>query len=381
MMYENYFPRGVATGEAFCNREFERKRLAKNIKAGQHTLLMSPRRYGKTSLVRYTLNEVDMPFGEADLFVAIDAKRIEQQILAGIKIVFSRTGTSLDQTLRLVREFFKKRDSKWVIGTQGISLALIPSQDSDPATNIMDALLALENLLQQKKKRAVLFLDEIQEIGEVAEGKSIEGSIRHVAQETKYLSLVFSGSNRHLLGRMFFDKARPLYKLCDRIIVDRITEADYEKHINKLAKKRWKRIWTESTLSTLFTLTECHPYYINNLCLRLWDSTLQQVPSQENIQAIWQTFVKEERSEIMRELLSLSSGQRKLLIELAGGHSTGFTRKDMLIALGMSSSSVTEALQMLEQKDYIEHRDKNYFIIDPLIKATLNLHFGKKTEN
>jgi hypothetical protein len=380
MMYDNYFPRGVAVGEAFCNRENERKRLLKNIKSGQHTLLLSPRRYGKTSLVRYVLNESGLVFGEADLFVAIDAKRIEQQVLSGIKMVFRMAGTSVDQTLRVVREFFKSRDSKWVIGTQGLNLALVPSQDSDPATNIMDALLALETLLAQRKKRAVIFLDEVQELGEVAEGRGIEGAIRHVAQETKYLAFVFSGSNRHLLSRMFFDKTRPLYKLCDRIVLERIAEIDYEKHLNKMAKKRWKKTLTAAALSTLFTLTECHPYYMNNLCLRLWDSSLQKIPTPEIIQTIWDAFVIEERAEIMRELLVLSSGQRKLLIELAGGWQSGFTRKDMLKKLDISSASVTEALRTLEHKDYIQLGKEGYTIIDPLIKATLNLHFGEKQE-
>lgn len=378
MMYENYFPRGIAIGEAFCNREIERKRLEKNIKTGQHTLLMSPRRYGKTSLVRYVINEINMPFGEADLFVAIDAKRIEQQVLTGIKMVFKAAGTSTDQTIRIIRDFFKTRDAKWVIGTQGVNLALVPSQESDPASNIMDALLALEDLLAKKKKRAVIFLDEIQEIGEVAEGKGIEGAIRHVAQETKYLCFVFSGSNRHLLGRMFYDKNRPLYKLCDRIIVERITQVDYAKHINKLSKKRWKSIWKESALTTLFELTECHPYYMNNLCLRLWDSTLQQPPTTEIIQTTWQAYVKEERADIMQELLSMPPGQRKILIELACGHSTGLTSKEMLKKLNLSGSSVTEAMQLLEQKDYIESRDKGYFMVDPLIKSTLIFHFGEK---
>ena len=45
----------------------------------------------------------------------------------------------------------------------------------------------------------------------------------------------------------------------------------------------------------------------------------------------------------------------------------------------MSSSSVTEALQLLEQKDYIKSHDKSYFMVDPLIKSTLNLHFGEIT--
>jgi AAA+ ATPase superfamily predicted ATPase len=379
MAYENYFPRGIATGEAFCNRVNERKRLALNIKTGQHTLLMSPRRYGKTSLVRFVIDEMELPFGEADLFVAIDAKRIEQRILSGIKMVFANSSNSMEQTLRLVRDYFKTVNSKWVIGTQGLNIALIPSQDSDPATNVMDALLALENVLAQKKKRAVIFLDEIQEIGEIAEGKAIEGAIRHAAQESKYLSMVFSGSSRHLLSKMFFNKSRPLYKLCDRITLDHISEEDYEKHLNKLAKKRWGMNISQEALSCLFSLTERHPFYMNNLCLRIWQS-LENPPSAEEVEQYWHDFLKEERLETARELSGLSAGQRKILMAMASGYAKGFSSKNFLKIVDMAGPSVHEALQVLEQKDYIERQGDDYLIIDPLIKASLNLYFGEQSE-
>ena len=95
MDYEHYFPRGIASGDAFCNRKTERNRLIANIKAQQHTLIMSPRRYGKTSLVKYAVTEAKVLFGEADLFVAVDAKRIEQQILSGIKKIISEIHTTM----------------------------------------------------------------------------------------------------------------------------------------------------------------------------------------------------------------------------------------------------------------------------------------------
>lgn len=72
MNLDTYFPRGIALGQAFCNRVAERNRLISNIKAKQHTLIMSPRRYGKTSLVKYAAHEVKTIFCEADLFVALD---------------------------------------------------------------------------------------------------------------------------------------------------------------------------------------------------------------------------------------------------------------------------------------------------------------------
>src|SRR5262249_7723794 len=158
--------------------------------------------------------------------------RIEQQILTGVKKIISEVSTSIEQILEIIRQFFKKTSAKWTVGTQGVNIALIPESTNDPATNIMEALQALEGLLRKKKQRAVFFIDEVQEIGEVAEGKGIEGALRHVAQQTQYLSLIFSGSNRRLLANMFYDKARPLYKLCDRILLDRIDPSHYEKHIN-----------------------------------------------------------------------------------------------------------------------------------------------------
>lgn len=377
MNYDNYFPRGIAEGTAFCNREEERARLIKNIKSRQHTLLISPRRYGKTSLVRYAINELKMPFGEADLFVAVDAKRAEQRILAGIKNIMRNVGSSLEQTLAIIREFFKKNNTKWVVGTQGINLALIPDEQADPATNIMEALQALENLLAKKNQHALLFLDEIQEIGEIAEGKGIEGAIRHVAQQTKNLVLVFSGSNRHLLGKMFGEKSRPLYKLCERITINRINADHYKKHLNKLAQKRWGTKLSDETLEKIFTLTELHPFYMNCLCLRVWNLSNKKNMMPNDVEQIWYEFVKEERLETSRELSNISPGQRKLLIAISEGFNKELTGKFLLNKVNLSSSSVVEALKILEQNDYIEKQlNGEYRILDPLIKTSLNLYFG-----
>jgi len=376
MRYETLFPRGIATEEAFCNRVSERKRLARNIKSGQHTLLMSPRRYGKTSLVNYVINEIGLPFGDSDLFVAIDANHIEQRILSGIKMAMNGACSSMQQVLQALRNYFKNHETQWVIGTKGVNLVLMPSEkEHDPATTIMEALMALEYLLKNRKKRAVIFLDEMQEIGEVAEGKGIEGALRHVAQQSKYLSFVFSGSSRHLLSHMFYDKERPLYKLCDRINLERISEDDYTKHLLSLSKMRWKKPLGKTSLEKLFLLTERHPYYINNLCSRLWESENDKLPCPEDIEAKWLDFAKEERQEVARELSTLSTGQRKILSFIASGFNEKLSGKIFLQKVNMTSSSVIEALQILEQKDYLEKDKSSYKIIDPLVKTTLNVYF------
>ena len=53
---DNPFIYGELVGAgAFADREGERKRLTRDLAAGQKVFLISPRRYGKSSLIRDVL--------------------------------------------------------------------------------------------------------------------------------------------------------------------------------------------------------------------------------------------------------------------------------------------------------------------------------------
>lgn len=377
-MYTDYFPLGIAKGHSFCNRVNERQRLVQNIKAHQHTLITSPRRYGKTSLVTFVLEKLGMPYAKVDLFVALDAKACEEQLIHGIQRLFNQISTKPEKILNHIKDYFIQTKKKWTIGFKGINLELIPDRDNDSATNIMDILLALETVLAKKRQRAVLFIDEFQEIGALPSAKALEGAIRHVAQETKYLLLIFSGSNRHLLTHMFDDKSQPLYMLCERIILERISKGHYIEFINKVAQKTWKKSLSTEILSTIFTLTEQHPYYINVLCNALWKTYEGKSPPSniEIIKKFWQEYIYMERTRISKELSYLSFGQRKILTAISFGHTTELTGKSFLQKVGITGPSVITGLDVLEEQDLVgKKEDGSYFIIDPLIKASLQFFY------
>jgi len=377
-MHTDYFPLGIAQGKAFCNRVNERQRLAKNIKAHQHTLITSPRRYGKTSLVTFVMNDTGIPFANVDFFVALDAKACEEQLIQGTQRLLHQISSKPERLFNHIKDYFIQSKKKWTIGYKGVHLELIPDKENDPATNIMDVLLALESVLAKKRQHAVLFIDEFQEIGALPSAKALEGAIRHVAQETKYLLLIFSGSNRHLLNHMFDDKSRPLYLLCERMILDRIAEDDYVAFINNVAMKTWKKSLSDKTLEQLFTLTERHPYYINVLCNALWKNHMDQShpPDAEAVSKYWQEYIHIEKTRISRELSQLSFGQRKILTAVSFGHTTELTGKHILQKIGITGPSVISALQVLEEKDLIGRKDDgSYFTIDPLMKASLRYFY------
>lgn len=87
----------------------------------------------------------------------------------------------------------------------------------------------------------MLLIDEFQEVERVAKNQGIEGAMRYVAQETESFAIIFSGSKRSLLKSMFHDRNKPLYRLCDEIVLDRIGENDYFDFVNKFAKKKWRQ--------------------------------------------------------------------------------------------------------------------------------------------
>lgn len=376
MATTKYFPLGIAKKGAFCNRERERAQIKQNVADCRHTIIISPRRYGKSSLVLYTLEEMHLPYERVDLFVAIDAKTVENQILHGVQSLINKVSSPQQQTIDIIKSYFKQLKLKWVIGSSGINIELIPGKENDAISNIKESLQILEHLLTKKKQKAILFIDEFQEVGVLTNNKGIEGAIRHVAQESEFLSFVFSGSNRHILSSMFDDRSSPLYMLCERINLSRIEAAHYVKYIQTVSRLTWNKEIKESVITEILSLTDCHPYYVNALCHRVWTQHKDKPPLIPSVKENWSEYVLQEESKIAQELTALSTSQKKLLVTIAQGITDDLSGKSMLAALNLSSATVFKGLKSLEAKDYI-HKNKTgqYQILDPLIKASLQMFY------
>lgn len=369
------FPTGIAEGRAFCDRVLETRKLVDNITKGRHTVLISPRRYGKSSLAKTAIRATHFPHAEIDLFVAIDHLSVEAQFLKGVKELIQKVSDTPEQWFGALRNFFAKSEKKWTIGIRGLSLELTPEHSKDIAMNILDALNALEDILSKKNQRAVFFIDEFQEISELREAKAIEGAIRHFAQESKFLVFIFSGSNRRILSNLFTDRSRPLYLLCDRIQLERIAPQDYHHHINMIQQKHGRKPLDLKTLQMISGLTECHPYYINILCDRLFSNSSKKF-SEDDVQACWLGYVHEQRTETRKELTKLGVAQLKILVTIACGINRGLTRNECQQNLKLTSSAITHALKTLEEQDYIEKCPNNsYRLINPLLKTSLQWYY------
>ncbi len=372
IMNANLFPLKLALEKNFCNRIEEQHYLAENIKGTRPTLIISPRRYGKTSLGVYVINKLKIPYAHLDLFPIVNISDLESMLLGGIGDILAAIESTSKKAMDSVASFFAnfRVSFKWI--NSKIEVDMSRTEKSNPK-QILTALKQLDAILVKKQKKAVLFLDEFQRLAQLEHSEPIEGAIRHIAQQSKNLVFIFSGSNRHLLSSMFNDSKRPLYKLCDKIALERIAEKDYNPFIGKLAKDKWPKGIENEVIETILDLSQRHSYYVNLLCSRLW--RLDTAPSEKDIITTWHNYALEEKSSVFKELETLSSNQTKLLINLARyGATDALFGEEFLSFCNMPMSSVRQSMTALLEKDYVLlDQSSHYRILDPLIEYVLRV--------
>lgn len=374
MNIETYFPIGIVTKEAFIGRKEPANWLMQNTQNGIHTLILAPRRYGKSSLAINALKQIKYPFSEMDLQLCRTAEAIESKLIRSIETLISSIFKEKQTFLKIAEKFFKQSNKKWDIGLKGlVHVSIEPQNHQSPADNIVTALELLDVAATQINQPVIIFIDEIQEITELDESLEIQGAIRHFAQKAKKVCFVFSGSNRRLLIHMFDDSKMPLYQLCDKIILERIPAKDYQVYIQKVAVKTWGSKLDPAIIDSILLLTERHPRRTYNLCLYVWRLCMikNASPTEKDIQAGWDKLIGIEQRGVRSFLSKLSTVQLKTLAYIAIHSGKELRGQKAILKINASAAAITKALQNLEDQDLIGQEDNTFFIIDPVVKTVL----------
>lgn len=378
----DFFPQGVARGEAFLSRENESNVLKTNIELGHHTLLMAPRRYGKTSLARHVLAELNLPYEEVNFYLSRTSISVERKIRDSIQEALGEKLGKSEQIFKSLKAFFTRSNKKWTFGFKNIAkVELIPENENDVADNIFTALSLLDSTMDTIGKKIVLFLDEVQEIDLIEEGKQIQGAIREFAQQANNVVFVFSGSNRRLLHHMFDDNSMPLYELCERLKLEKIDAEIYKEYINKVALETYGKKLDVAVLAAILSISERHPKRIYNLCYQLWLADKKGDFLKEDVQRCWDNFVRLRLNDVRIKLSKLNPSQLKVLTLIALNFGKPLTGKDAQNKIDLSSAAITKALKVLDDEDFIVRgKDHQFTIIDPLFKSVLSKYERQNVE-
>lgn len=367
----NFFPLGIASGALFFNRKAEIRNLLNNIELCKHTLLISPRRYGKTSLALEAINRSKYPFIKMDLMTLTNANEFESRLFTCSKDLVRTVQGKSKKLFFMLTDFLEHSRKNIKIGYGAGSIELSPNREQSIAINIIDLFETLEHLLKDKNKKGIILLDEFQQISKLADSHILQAAIRSFAQGSKHLVFIFSGSHRHILKNMFHTYETPLYKLCDTIEVKRIPFNEYQNYIYISSQSRWKGVLNKKLIGIILNFTQCHTYDTNAFCSYLF-SHFDQSPTEEMIKEKWKDYVEVNAREwtILFDLYN----NRKLdvLKHIAKFNGENLTTAEAVEKSGLSSAIISQNIRILEQDDMIEKLEKGkYRIISPVLDYLL----------
>lgn len=361
----DWFPITVTTGKAFCNRIKERKMLKEFINHGRHAVLVAPRRYGKTSLIKQVLLEIKLPHTIIELTMATRMEEVEKILLQHIGQLLHEILPKTTKAKQGVLKLFNWLNPEIVLSAGGQKLVFHP-KGTKTIGDIAEILIKLDDAAKISHKRVVVVMDEFQQLATIQD-HNIEASIRHAMQYSNHVSYVFSGSHRNMLVSMFNKKNRPLYNACETIPLDRIEKKDYISFINFAANEKWKKSIPMPVLETIFHLTELHPIYINRICGYFW--LKGEFPTEKNCKQYWAEYVESQASTFTEDLISFGKNQRAVLSYLAHNPSHKMSSHEVSVKIGIPEASIRQAVKKLLIKDYLHKtQDGVIRILDPAFR-------------
>lgn len=363
-MKNPFVTNGYVSPHYFCDREVETARMVSLLTNGNNVALISPRRVGKTDLLRHCFDQPEMKGGYYTFiidiyatssirdFVNVFGKAILDELRPMGRGVWERFLNTLS-SLRSEVSFDINGQPTWSIGLGSI-------------TNPISTLDEIFTYLSRADKPCLVAIDEFQQITRYADGANVEAALRTYIQRCPNAHFVFSGSHRHLMGAIFTSPSRPFYQSVTLMNLAPISLEKYTdfcmKHFSEAGKTLLPEVvadlyvrfdgvtsYMQKVMNLLFSLTPtgvCCTVPMIEIAVKdlldfssdTYESLLFQMPEKQRV--VFMAIAAEGRAE------SISGG--------------AFVKKYRL----PSASSVASAVKALLDKDFVTQEKGVYRVYD-----------------
>ena len=371
MAIENPFVFGkAAEGTYFTDRIEDAKRLHANLTHGINTILISPRRWGKTSLVKKVIADINRP-DIKPVFIDIFQCKSEYEFYhAFASAVIKQTSFRLDEWVETAKNFLSNISPKFSFGSDpmndfSLSFEWNPKDDTET-----DILQLPEKIAQKKDVHLVICLDEFQQIADFSDTLKFQKKLRSVWQHQQNVTYCMFGSKKHLMENIFNDKGMPFYKFGDMMFLKKIPTEEWVPFICAKFQETGKIISPELA-SKICEATENLSSYVQHLAWVVWYKT-DKVVTNKDVTAAIDDLLEQNKVFFQREVEQLSELQLNFLRALANGVTTGFSRKDIIKKYRLeSSANVQSVKKALLKKDLINVDGQEISFNDSLFKQWL----------
>ena len=360
----------AASGDNFTDREKETERLLLNFQHGINTVLISPRRWGKTSLVQ-KVSRLAQSDNLKIVYVDIFSCRSDRDFYdAFASAVLKQTSSKVDEWLENIKLFLSRISPKISIGPDPMTDFSISIKQNLKRSNIDEILQLPEKIAQKKNWNIVVCIDEFQQIGEFKDSRTFQKRLRSVWQLQKSVSYCLFGSKKHLMNELFEKKSLPFYKFGDAIYLHKIGTADWIDYICGRFEATGKHI-SKELAEKICQRVDNHSSYVQQLAWLVWIHT-DRVATEQDFEAACKDIIDQNTPLFEKQTESLTTYQMNFLRAVIDGVHSEFTTQEILhkYQLG-SSANVSIVKRALVKKELIEIENRQVIIPDPVMEVWL----------
>ena len=369
-----FVSQGYISPEYFCDREQETDLMLSHFENGRNITLVSPRRIGKTGLIKNLFYHIDrQDKGAICLYLDIYATKNLQDFTEMFgSVVFNG---------------FARKEKSFMQKAATLLGSLRPIFSTDPYTGMPKMMITVDpsrsqltiqqifELLSQSRREIYIAIDEFQQIANYPESGT-EALLRSHIQFATNVHFIFAGSKYRLMAEMFGSPQRPFFQSTEMMDLQPLDKEVYYVFANRFFEKKRGSL-DRDTFMELYDRFEGHTWYIQSVLNRLYDSCLHVRGIKEvNRETV---HLVESRSPQYESLAQfLSSNQFNLLkaiaIEGVVKEPTGgrFIREHNMA----SASIVQSALRALVDKEIVYRTSRGYIVYDRFMSIWLARTFG-----
>ena len=358
-------------GNTFTDRKEETNRLKMNFLYGVNTILISPRRMGKTSLVEKVCSLVESESLKIAKIDAFGCRSEHDFINAFATAVVRATSTKWEEWMENAKTFLSRFVPKISIGQDPLSEFSIALEYNNSNTVTEDILQLPETIAKQKGIKIVICIDEFQQIADFPDSLTFQKKLRGIWQLQSNVSYCLYGSKKHMMETIFQSQSHPFYRFGDLLYLNKISEADWVEYICGRFNVTGKEI-SHELATEICTVTDRYSSYVQQLSWLVWLRTDFQA-TKEDVEYGIDHMLDACEPLFIQQTESLSSYQMNFLRALTDGVTTGFTRSEILnnYQLG-TAANISRLKKALTEKDLITlTAPKKLEISDPILALWL----------
>jgi hypothetical protein len=356
--------------------------LATVVRIGQRSgtlFFIGPRRYGKTSI----LKAAEAQLGKAGLAVLrYDAEAYENTGLLAAALMSGAVrqfASALDRAQAIAKKFFAALKPSLTVdpsdGRITVDLGLESTAGRGELPMLMDVLNGIERLAAADKRKAVVILDEFQQIV-AEEGEKAERQIRAAVQTHRHVAYIFAGSSTRMMTEMISSAARAFWNLGDQLHLGPIPREDFNPFLRE-GLESTGAVVVENALTRILDLSEDVPYNVQQLASQCWTLLRENRRAKLTVPMVDEALsqvVSMQHVSYMQRWLSLSSAQKHTL-KIVIGERADFQLAEVARRHGLPRTTMQRALQVLEQNHFLRQEVTRTGFVwrmeDPFLRAWL----------